>query len=142
PTAAERAALYARSRIRRHRSDWRAEPALLHRRAVGHQRTVVCSRAPANGELGWVAPAFEKDRTLEQIQFGTDVRTWQEDENPYELVAAILKDRGLRSGRLGIEETVQFRFSDGIAKAAPAVRFTSADPVTARCRGIKSLHEV
>ena len=64
---------------------------------------------PANGELGWVAPAFEKDRTLEQIQFGTDVRTWQEDENPYELVAAILKDRGLRSGRLGIEETVQFR---------------------------------
>ncbi len=97
---------------------------------------------PANGELGWVAPAFEKDRALEQIQFGTDVRTWQEDESPYELVAAILKDRGLRSGRLGIEETVQFRFSDGIAKAAPAVRFTSADPVTARCRGIKSLHEV
>jgi len=97
---------------------------------------------PAKGELAWVAPAFEKGRALEQIKYGTDVRTWQEDESPYKLVASILSDRGIATGRLGVEETVRFVFSDGVAKAAPGVKLTSADPVTARCRRIKSAHEI
>ena len=97
---------------------------------------------PANGELAWVTPAFEKGRALEQIKFGTDVRTWEEDESPYQLVASILKDRGVVSGKLGIEETVRFVFSDGVAKTAPALKITTADPVTARCRRVKSAHEV
>lgn len=97
---------------------------------------------PAKGELAWVAPAFEKGRALEQIKFGADVRTWHEDESPYQLVASILKDRGVASGKLGVEETVRFMFSDGVAKAAPALKLTSADPVTARCRRVKSPHEI
>lgn len=97
---------------------------------------------PAKGELAWVAPAFEKGRALEQIKFGSDVRTWQEDESPYALVASILKDRGVASGSLGVEETVRFVFSDGVAKAAPALKLTSADAVIARCRRIKSAHEI
>jgi Xaa-Pro dipeptidase len=97
---------------------------------------------PAKGDLAWVAPAFEKGRALEQIKFGDDVRTWQEDESPYQLVASILKDRGVAAGKLGVEETVRFAFSDGVAKAAPALKLTSADPVTARCRRVKSVHEI
>src|SRR5499425_3243692 len=97
---------------------------------------------PAKGEPAYVSPAFEKGRALEQIKFGNDVRTWQEDESPYQLVASILKDRGVASGRLGVEETVRFAFADGIAKAAPSIRISSADPVTARCRRVKSPHEV
>lgn len=97
---------------------------------------------PAKGDLAWVAPAFEKGRALEQIKFGNDVRTWQEDESPYQLVASILQDRGVKSGKIGIEETVRFAFSDGISKAAPALNLASADPVTARCRRIKSAHEI
>ncbi|HEY3135327.1 MAG TPA: Xaa-Pro peptidase family protein [Blastocatellia bacterium] len=97
---------------------------------------------PARGELAWVAPAFEKGRALEQIKFGNDVRTWQEDESPYQLVASILKDREVVTGKLGIEETVRFVFADGVAKAAPSLKLTSADPVTARCRRVKSGHEI
>jgi Xaa-Pro dipeptidase len=97
---------------------------------------------PAKGEMAFVTPAFEKDRALEQIKFASDVRTWQEDESPYKLVAQILKDRGIAAGRLGIEETIDFRFSDGVARAAPALELTSADPVTARCRRIKTAHEL
>jgi len=97
---------------------------------------------PAKGELAWVTPAFEKGRALEQIKFGKDVRTWEEDESPYQLVASILKDRGVATGKLGVEETVRFVFSDGVAKAAPALKITSADPVTARCRRVKSAHEI
>ena len=35
------------------------------------------------------------------------------------LVTAGLKDRGLSSGKLGVEERTTFVFSDGVAKAAP-----------------------
>jgi Xaa-Pro dipeptidase len=97
---------------------------------------------PARGEPGYVAPAFEKRRALEQIKFGNDVRTWEEDENPYRLVAQILKDRNIASGKVGVEETVKFAFSDGVAQAAPTLHITSADPVTARCRRVKSAHEI
>src|SRR5205085_1694635 len=97
---------------------------------------------PAKGEPAFVTPAFEKDRALEQIKFAGDVRTWQEDESPYRLVAQILKDRGITTGKLGIEETVDFRFADGVAKAAPALAITSADPVTAHCRRVKTPHEL
>ena len=90
----------------------------------------------------WVTPAFEKARALEQVRLGTDVRAWEEDESPYGLVAAILRDRKVGSGRVGIEETVPFAFVDGIAKAAPAARFVSATAVTAGCRMIKDAHEL
>ncbi|PYP83751.1 MAG: hypothetical protein DMF61_22425 [Blastocatellia bacterium AA13] len=97
---------------------------------------------PAAGEPVWVVPAFEKGRALEQIKFGADIRTWEEDESPYQLVAAALKDRKIGTGSIGIEETVRFAFSNGVAKAAPAARLISADAVTARCRRVKSAHEI
>ncbi len=102
---------------------------------------------PAKGAAFYVCPAFEEDRAREQIANTpdgerTDVHTWQEDESPYRLVAQGLKDRGIATGKLGIEETIRFFFADGIAKAAPQITLTSATPVTAGCRMIKSAHEI
>jgi Xaa-Pro dipeptidase len=102
---------------------------------------------PAKGAAFYVCPAFEEDRAREQIAKApdgarADVRTWQEDENPYQLVARGLKERGLATGTVGIEETIRFVFSDGLAKAAPSVTMASATPVTAGCRMIKSAHEI
>jgi Xaa-Pro dipeptidase len=102
---------------------------------------------PAKGKTFYVCPAFEEGRAREQIAKApdgsdADVRTWQEDESPYQLVAGGLKERGIATGKLGIEETVRFVFSDGILKAAPTVQVTSATPVTAGCRMVKSSHEI
>jgi len=94
------------------------------------------------GEPAWVTPAFERERAREQVRLGSDVRAWQEDESPYVLVAAILRDRGVATGRVGVEETVPFVFVDGMAKAAPAARLESGTPVTAGCRVIKDAHEI
>jgi Xaa-Pro dipeptidase len=94
------------------------------------------------GEPAWVTPAFEKARALEQIQLGSDVRAWEEHESPHALVAAVLKDRKSGAGRIGVEETMPFVFSDGIAKALPAATITSGTPVTAGCRVIKDAHEL
>jgi Xaa-Pro dipeptidase len=95
-----------------------------------------------SGDPSWVTPAFEKDRALEQIQIGSDVRAWQEDESPFSLVARVLRDKGVAAGKVGIEERMPFAFSNGIAEAAPALRFASGTPVTAGCRMVKDAHEI
>jgi Xaa-Pro dipeptidase len=102
---------------------------------------------PATGKPFVVSPAFEEDRAREQLARGpfetdTPVLTWQEDDSPYVLVATGLRDLGIAAGRLGIEETVKFVFSDGVAHAAPALELTSGTPVTAGCRGVKDEHEL
>ncbi len=94
------------------------------------------------GDPTWVVPSFEKDRALEQIRMGKDVRSWAEDESPYALVAKALADCGAATGRVGIEEEMPFAFSDGIGQAAPAARLASATPVTAACRRVKDAHEL
>jgi Xaa-Pro dipeptidase len=102
---------------------------------------------PAKGAAFYVCPAFEEGRAREQLTNALDgehpdVRTWQEDDNPYHVLSQGLKERGLATGKLGIEESVRFVFADGIAKAAPQALLTSATPVTAGCRMIKSAHEI
>jgi Xaa-Pro dipeptidase len=90
----------------------------------------------------WVVPSFERDRALEQVRLGDDVRAWQEDESPYALVARALRERGVASGRVGIDESLPFAFSDGVAQEAPAARLASAVTVTAGCRMTKDAHEI
>jgi Xaa-Pro dipeptidase len=102
---------------------------------------------PTKGAAFYVCPAFEEGRAHEQLANAPDgehldLRTWQEDDNPYHVLSQGLKDRGMASGRLGIEETVRFVFAEGIAQAAPQVTLKSATPVTAGCRMIKSAHEI
>jgi Xaa-Pro dipeptidase len=102
---------------------------------------------PVKGDAFYVSPAFEEDRAREQIAKGplgggADVRTWEEHESPYERVAQGLKDRGIASGRLGVEETVRFVFSNGVAQAAPALQLTTGTPITAGCRMTKDTHEL
>jgi Xaa-Pro dipeptidase len=101
---------------------------------------------PRDGAPFVVSPAFEKDRAHEQLALGpfegSDVLTWQDDENPFERVAQGLKDRRIIAGRVGVEETTKFVFADSVGAAAPALRFVSASPVTAGCRMIKDAHEI
>jgi len=102
---------------------------------------------PQRGEPFVVSPAFEEGRAREQIArspmaSSAHVITWQEDESPYEKLAFGLKERGLAMGRLGMEETVKFVFTEGVAKAAPQSTIVSATPVTAGCRSIKSPAEL
>ena len=97
---------------------------------------------PQRGELAWVCPKFEEERARELIKFGNDIRTWEEDDSPYRRVAQIFRDRGIRSGRIGIEERVRFFLFDGIRQAAPRLEFVSATPITAGCRMFKSAAEI
>jgi len=113
----------------------------------GGERLFACV-IPVKGQPFFVCPAFEEDRAREQIALGpfadgvADVRTWNEDESPYALVAQGLKDRGIATGTIGIEETMKFVWSDGIASAAPQLKVASGTSITAGCRMIKDEHEL
>jgi len=78
------------------------------------------------GGPAWVLPGFEEMRARELIHAGDDIRIWQEDESPYQRIAEILKDRGVASGRVGMEESLRFFVFDGVRKAAPKVDYVSA----------------
>jgi Xaa-Pro dipeptidase len=97
---------------------------------------------PREGEPAYITPGFEEERAREQIRFGDDIRRWEEDESPYKIVAGIFKDRGIRTGRIGFEETVRFFLFDGVRKEAPALQYVDATAVTAGCRMIKSPAEI
>jgi Xaa-Pro dipeptidase len=97
---------------------------------------------PARGDPGWICPAFEEARARELIRFGHDVRTWEEDESPFARIAGLLRDRGLATGRLGLEEQVRFLLVEGLRRDATSTELVSATPVTAGCRMFKSPAEL
>jgi Xaa-Pro dipeptidase len=102
---------------------------------------------PAKAKPFVVCPAFEEDRARELLAAGpfakdADVLTWQEDENPFALTVKGLRDRGIATGTVGLDENMKFIFADSLAKAGPQLHFVSAVPVTAGCRMIKDQHEL
>jgi Xaa-Pro dipeptidase len=97
---------------------------------------------PRTGKPVLVCPGFEEGRLREQLRFPIEIRVWQEDESPTKLAAAALAEQGVRTGRLGVEETAYFTYSDHLRAAAPGFEYVSADPVTIACRGRKSAHEL
>ncbi len=102
---------------------------------------------PREGHPYYICPAFEEDRARERMAQApaggeSKILTWQEDDDPYGRVAQALREAGVASGRIGVEERVPFVFSEGIRTAARGSEITSATPVTAGCRSIKSPAEL
>ncbi len=98
-----------------------------------------------------ICPVFEEPRVRERMEnkppslpaaAQTRVYTWNEDESPYLLLGRALKDAGVATGRIGLEERTQFAFADGIAQALPAISVVNGTPATAGCRSRKSPAEL
>lgn len=89
-----------------------------------------------------VTPFFEEPSVHETQAIPAQVRVWQEDEDPIALIAGALKERGLAHGTVGVEETVRFFASDGLAKLAPGLKVVSGNPVVRGCRMIKTPAEI
>jgi Xaa-Pro dipeptidase len=100
---------------------------------------------PAKGEIAWVGQRGEEKQppatfTRTDVFVGADFRIGLDEADAFKKMAQVLKDRG--ATRVGIEERVRFAVYDGIRNQAPSLEFTSADPVTAGCRMIKSAAEI
>jgi len=108
----------------------------------GLSERVVALTIPRSGDPLLICPGFEEGRLRELMRFPIELRVWQEDDNPGELVAKWLTERGIRAGRIGIEETTRYTYYDKLRHAAPELTYAIGDPVTIGCRGNKSEHEL
>jgi Xaa-Pro dipeptidase len=105
-------------------------PAMLYLTGVrwGRSERTFAVVLPEKGEPVYVLPGFEEMRARELIHVGNDIRIWQEDESPYQRIVQGLKDRGVISGRVGIDGSARFFVFDGVRKQAPKLEYVSAQP--------------
>jgi len=102
---------------------------------TGKRATGVSWILPARGEPVWIAPASRPG-------LAGDVRTASDPDTQFALASQAFKDRGVSTGKIGIEEQVHFASFEGLRKQSPGLELVSATPVTAGCRMIKSPAEI
>jgi Xaa-Pro dipeptidase len=114
---------------------------------AGQSERLFAWTLPASGDPFIVCPSFEQGRVHEALTTiaggsSTKVFTWNEDEDPYALLAQSLQAATRSSLPLAIDERVQYVFADRIAQAVAPRATTSGIPVVAGCRSIKSTAEL
>ncbi len=65
---------------------------------------------PAKGQVIVVTPFFESPSIHEMLQVPAEIRPWQEDENPFELIAKSVA--GMGEGPLAVDSNVRFFVTD------------------------------
>ncbi len=97
---------------------------------------------PARGELIYITPGFEEEKTRAMLLFGDDVRTWEEHEDPTELVAACVYEVRQAKPVVAVDPATPFFVFDGLRRAMPQADFKNGACVTAACRMHKSKNEI
>jgi Xaa-Pro dipeptidase len=114
---------------------------------AGQSERLFAWTLPATGDPFIVCPTFEAGRVHESLSTSpngasTKVYTWNEDEDPYALLARSLKAATTSSLPLAIDERTQYVFADRIGAAVAPRLAVSAIPVVSGCRSIKSPAEI
>src|ERR1700761_3989824 len=115
--------------------------------AGGQSERIFAWTLPASGAPFIVCPHFEEGRMTEAMHTvpgggSTKIYTWQEDEDPYALLAKSLKAHTTSPLPLALDERMQFVFADRIAKAVAPRQTVSGIPIVSGCRSIKSPAEL
>src|SRR5438874_5282906 len=97
---------------------------------------------PAAGDPIIITPFFERPSVAESLSIPAEIRTWNEDEEPLEVVAGFLRERKVAAAPIGFEETDRYFILDRLKQQLPGVRIVSGNPVVRACRMIKTEHEL
>lgn len=77
---------------------------------------VTAAVIPASGRTVIITPFFEQPSIHEMVQVPAEIRTWQEDENPFALIAGVLNSQGAAPGPLAVEANLRFYVLDAVTK--------------------------
>ena len=97
---------------------------------------------PAQGEIAYISPAFEEEKTRAMLTLGDDVRVWEEHEDPAALVIDTVRSMGIEQGALALDEATPFFIFDGLRRCGARFDFVNGGSVTAACRMYKSPAEL
>jgi Xaa-Pro dipeptidase len=97
---------------------------------------------PQAGKGIVISPAFEEQRAANQVDGRFEIRVWQENESPEALIAGVLKQWGIATGKLAVDGSARTFVFNELALAVPAMQMGTAEPITNACRGVKTTHEI
>jgi Xaa-Pro dipeptidase len=106
----------------------------------GASERLVAMILPVDGEPVMICPAFESGSLEAVLDLAADVRLWEEDENPFTLVASALRDR--RANVAAIDPALPFEMAGRLSDEMPSLRLQDASPVVNGCRMYKSAAEL
>ncbi|HEY0660722.1 MAG TPA: Xaa-Pro peptidase family protein [Lysobacter sp.] len=87
-----------------------------------------------------VCPQFELGSVKAGQGIDVDLRTWEEHENPYQLVADALQEQGTR--RVALDPQAPFFIADGLREVLGSITLVSGAPIIDGCRMRKSTTEL
>jgi len=96
----------------------------------------------ADGAQIFITPAFEESRLREMAGFSVEILIWQEDEDPFEILAAWIKKRSPKNRTVVLDEAVRYFVAYRLGQAATDWHFRSAANEVNACRMIKSSTEL
>jgi Xaa-Pro dipeptidase len=98
---------------------------------------------PAHGRVIVVTPFFEEPSIRETLKVPADVRTWKEDESPFELLAGALRERAAGGGPLAVEPTTRLFIVERLSAASgQGHAVVPGDELIRACRMHKSPAEL
>jgi Xaa-Pro aminopeptidase len=102
---------------------------------------VTAALIPASGQVIIVTPFFESPSISEMLQVPGDIRPWEEDESPFELIASSVSALG--EGSLAVDSNVRFFVTDAVSKASGSRRsIVPGEELVRACRMVKSPAEL
>lgn len=96
----------------------------------------------ADGALVFITPAFEESRLREMAGSSVEILIWQEDEDPFEILAAWMQKQNPKNKAVVLDEAVRYFVAYRLGQAASSWDFRSAVDEVNACRMIKSATEL
>jgi Xaa-Pro dipeptidase len=112
---------------------------------------VTAAIIPASGPVIIVTPFFESPSIREMLQVPGEIRPWQEDESPFELIAQSVNAavRGTANGTgkggdgaLAVDANTRFFIVDAVTKASAGRPTVPGSELVRACRMVKSPAEL
>ncbi|PTW62926.1 Xaa-Pro dipeptidase [Breoghania corrubedonensis] len=97
---------------------------------------------PAEGPVTYLSPVFEEPKTRTLLNFGDDIRGWEEHEDPTALVIETIASLGFEDGTVAVDPETPFFTFDGLRKAGNRYDFVNGTEITTPCRACKTAAEI
>lgn len=103
---------------------------------------VTAAVLPADGQAIVVTPFFEAPSIHEMLQVPADIRPWQEDQDPFQLLAGALQEQRV-AGSVAVDANVRFFVVEAVGRRLKAGRkIVPGTDVVRACRMVKSPAEL
>lgn len=106
----------------------------------GASERLVAMILPVTGDPVMICPAFERGSLEADLAIAAHLRLWEEDESPYRLVAAALRDMG--ADTLAVDPAMTYEMVHRLGRELGPVHLGEAGAVINGCRMRKSPAEI